>query len=194
MQGEQTTTSVDVITGQCWYTGEVTTRGFRVADVLNDATVDTLTMRDTVTGLIGNGSASVRWNLLYLRKSGIFMVIPKGTHEAPIRRANNYVAKDRFGAMIALPGHLLSGIVHLPSRSTPLTLLEEGSTLSPFLALTEVTVHSSTHNLAASRLGVVLVQRRAIESVQLTAQRLPKREAAAAPAEEQPLRDIAAKW
>jgi len=176
MSNDEATILVDVITRDCWYSGSVVHRGFRLTDILNDGTSDILTMFDAVTGIVGTGTANVRWKQVLLRKDRVLMAIPKGSHEAPIRRRNNYLEKNQYGAMIVLPGHLISGIVHLPSRGKPAMLLEENSTLSGFMPVTDVTVHNSNHDFAATRFNVAIIQRRFIESVQLTLQRLPKRE------------------
>jgi hypothetical protein len=153
-----------------------------VADVLNDNTVDILKMQETVTRAAGDASPSVRWKQLHLKKDQVLMVIPKGGHEAPLRRADKYQEKEQYGAMVVLPGHILSGVIHLTSRGNPLILLEDGSMLPAFVGLTDVTIHSSVHPFPSSRLNVAIIRRRAIESVQLTAGRLPKREAVAAEA------------
>ena len=176
MGSEHATISVDLITRDCWYSGSLANRGFRLADVLNERTSDTLTMHDTVSGVVGTSSANVHWKEVLLRKNGILMAIPKGSYEAPLRRQNNFVERNRYGAMIVLPGHVISGIVYLPPRGSAMMLLDENSTMSGFIAVTDVTVHSSIHSFPAPRLGVAIVQRKFIESLQLTPQSLPRHE------------------
>lgn len=180
MNSEKATMQADVITRDCWYAGEVANQGFRLADVLNEATTDILKMYETVTGIVGCEAANVRWKEVLLRKRNILMALPKGSHEAPIRRQNNFLDKNRYGAMIVLPGHVLSGIVYLPSRGNPLMLMEEASTLSSFIAVTDVTIHNSIHGFGSSHLKVAIIQRSFIESVQLTPKQLSKQEAVAA--------------
>lgn len=176
MPGDQEITAVEVITRNCRYTGLVPTQGYRVSDILSDPSTDMLEMRETLTSVVAGRPTEVRWKQLVLKKDRILLVIPRGGYEAPTRRRNRYVEKHRYGAMIVLPGHVLSGIVHLPPRTTPLMLLDEESSLPTFMGVTGVTVHSSIRGLGASRLEVAIVRRSSIESVQLTAQPLPKRE------------------
>ena len=172
MADERTTTPVDVITRYCRYSGSVLTRGFRLADVLSDQNTGILEMYRTLTAMPGRGSREVRWKEVALRKDDILLVIPKGDYEAPVRRRNCYVKKHRYGAMIAIPGFVLSGVVHFSSHATPVTLLDENSPLPAFLGLTDVTVHGSVYELLPSQCRVAIIRRRAIESVQLTDQPL----------------------
>jgi hypothetical protein len=183
MAGDQMITPVEVITRHCRYTGLLATRGQRVSDVLSDSNTNILEMRETLTSIVGAQTTGVRWKQIYLKKGGILMVIPQGAYEAPSRRCDRYVEKPRFGAMVILPGTVLSGILHLPPRTTPLMLLKDDVTLPSFMGMTDVTVHTSIHGLDASHFDVVILRRLSIESVQLTAQPLPKQEAAVAAAE-----------
>ena len=183
MPGDQTITPVELITQHCRYTGSLATRGQRVSDVLGDSNTEILEMRETLTGVVGACSSDVRWKQIYLKKDRILMVIPKGSYEAPARRCDRYVDKPRYGAMVILPGNVLSGILHLPPRSTPLMLLDNNTSLTGYMGMTDVTVHNSVHGLGGSRFDVVILRRFAIESVQLTAQPLPKPEAVGAMAQ-----------
>lgn len=180
MPGDQRVTPVEVVTQHCRYTGAVATHGYRVSDVLCDLSTDLLEMRGTLTTLVGGRSTEVRWKQVLVKKNRILLVIPKGSYEAPARRRDRYVEKHRYGAMIVLPGHVVSGIVHLPPRTTSRALLDERASLPSFMGITDVTVHNSLQGLAGSHWDVVIVRRLSIESVQLTAQPLPKRETGAA--------------
>ena len=133
-------------------------------------------MQDTLTVDHLAACRGVRFDELLLRKESILMVFPQGDHEAPLRRRNNYVVKERYGAMIALPGYILSGILALPAKASPLLLLAENSPAPRFLGMTSVTIHSSTHDLGFSQCDVAIVRREAIESAQLTAQALAKQD------------------
>jgi len=179
MGSDQTAVQVDVITSGCWYSGSIYNQGFRLAEVLNDGTADILTMHNTVSGIEGCGSASVRWKEVLLRKNRIVMAIPKGSHEAPIRRQNNFLEKNRYGAMIVLPGHILSGVVYLPSRANPLMMLEDNITMPSFIGITEVTIYSSVHEFPEPQLKVAIICRQFIESVQLTPHKLARQPAIA---------------
>jgi hypothetical protein len=176
MPSDQMMTPVEIITQHCRYTGLLSTRGQRVSDILGDVNSEILEMHETLTGIVGARSTDVRWRQVYLKKKQILLVIPKGEYEAPARRCDRYVEKPRYGAMVILPGTVLSGILHLPPRTTPLMLLDKGASLPSFMGMTEVTVHNSVHGLGASHFDVVILRRLSIESVQLTAQPLPKKE------------------
>ena len=177
MPNGQEITPVEVITQDCRYAGSLATRGQRVSDVLSDSTTEVLEMRETLTSVVGACSTDVRWKQVFLKKDRILMVVPKGNYEAPSRRRDRYVAKPRYGAMVILPGNVLSGILYLPPRSNPLMLLGKESPLPKFMGMTDVTIHNSVHGFETSHFDVVIVRRFAIESVQLTAQPLPKQEA-----------------
>jgi hypothetical protein len=174
MPGDQMITPIEVITRHCRYSGLLETRGRRVSDVLSDAGTDLVELRDTVIGVAGVASADVHCEHIVLRKSEILMVIPKGKYEAPIRRHAMYVEKPRYGVMVVLPGHVLSGIMHLSARANPLVLLDEDNSLPRFVALTDATVHASSHDLGESHFDVLILRRASIESVQLMARPLPK--------------------
>ena len=179
MAGDQIVTPVEVITQHCQYTGSLATRGRRVSDILSDSNTEILEMRETLTGVVGARSTDVRWKQIFLKKERILMVIPKGSYEAPSRRCDRYVEKPRYGAMVILPGNVLSGILYLPARATPLMLLGENAPLPAFMGMTDVTVHNSIHGVGDSQFDAVILRRLSIESLQLTAQPLPKREAKA---------------
>lgn len=174
MTGKQGTTPIEAITEYARYTGSVANRGYRVSDILNDANTNVLEMQDVVTRVAAAQAADVRWKQIFLKKDHLLLVIPKGSYEAPVRRSNNYVEKHHYGAMIILPGFALSGIVHLPSQGSPLLLLDEENSLPGFIGLTDVTVHASSHGFGPSHCRTVILRRQFIESMQLTAQPLPK--------------------
>ncbi len=183
MSGNPETTPVEVITQHCRYTGLLATRGQRVSDILSDSHTDILEMQETLTNVVGTGATEVRWKQLYLKKAQILMVIPQGNYEAPARRRNKYVEKPRYGAMMVLPGNVMSGILHLPARTTPQLLMLGETSLPGFMGMTDVTVHNSIHGLGASHFGVLIFRRSSIESVQLTARPLPQPEAVGETAE-----------
>ena len=175
MQSEQATMLVDVITRHCRYSGSVAHRGYRLADVLRDPSTDVLEMNQTLVSTAAG--TDVRCERIFLKKNSILLAIPKGEYEAPTRRLQRYKHKDRYEAMIVLPGHILSGVVRLPGRVVPRMLLDEGNdTLPSFIGVTDVTIHGAIHGLAPSRCDVAIIRRQCIESVQLAAKPLRKPE------------------
>ena len=184
MPGDQEFTPVEVITQHCRYTGSLATRGERVSDILSDSSTDVIEIHETLTNVVGAGATDVRWKQLFLKKEQILMVVPKGSYEAPLRRSYLYVEKPRYGAMVILPGTVLSGILHLPDRANPLMLLNEHSSLAGFVGMTGVTVHNSVHDLGEGGFEVVILRRLAIESLQLTARPIPRQEAVDGTAEQ----------
>ncbi len=170
MIDEQALAAVDVITQSCRYRGFVPTRGQRLSEVLGDPNSGVLRMTETLTTVAGSSSSDVRWKDVSVRKDDILLVIPTGDHEAPARRRNHYVKKHRYGAMIVLPGFVISGIVYLSSRVSVVTMLDESSSLPSFLGLTDVTVHRSGDGLLRAQYDVAIVRRPAIEAIELTDQ------------------------
>ncbi len=170
MIDEQALAAVDVITQSCRYRGFVPTRGQRLSEVLGDPNSGVLRMTETLTTVAGSSSSDVRWQDVSLRKDDILLVIPTGDHEAPARRRNHYVKKHRYGAMIVLPGFVISGIVYLSSRVSVVTMLDASSSLPSFLGLTDVTVHRSGDGLLPAQCDVAIVRRPAIEAIELTDQ------------------------
>jgi len=168
MATELTNATVDIVTRDCRHAGSVPSHGYRLSDVLNNPGTDVLEMHDVLTTTQGSLSKEIRWKELCLRKDRILLVIPKGKYEAPARRCNLYMKKNRYGAMIAIPGCILSGIVHLPRRATAMSLLGDSSPLPPFIGITDVTVQSASNDLLSTHYNVAIVRRRAIEAVQLT--------------------------
>ncbi|MEE8452767.1 MAG: hypothetical protein V3R99_12660 [Thermoguttaceae bacterium] len=176
MHENDTFTPIAVFTLHHRYTGKVPSRGFRVADVLNDGNTDVLTLHDAMASGSGMCVQDVHFDEVVLKKNSVLIVVPQGKYEAPRRRRNRYIERDRYGAMVALPGYVLSGVMHLPTKPVASFLLAENSTLPDFMGMTNVTVHSSMHDFMSSDCGVLIVRRSAIEAVQLTAHPLAKRE------------------
>lgn len=176
MHEDSTSTPTTVITLHHRYTGELPSRGFRVADVLNDSGTDVLTLHNALASGSGMRVQDVHFDEVVLKKKSVLIVVPQGRYEAPRRRRNRYIERDRYGAMVSLPGYILSGVMHLPSKPVGSFLLAENSTLADFMGITNVTVHSSMHDFLPTDCGVLIVRRAAIEAVQLTTRPLVKRE------------------
>ena len=175
MQNEEGSTPVTVITRYHRYTGMLANQGFRIADIFNDHRTDLLEMYDVLATGVGTGSKDVRFDRIVLKKDSVLLVLPQGKYEAPVHRRNRYIERDHYGAMVAMPVCILSGILHMPIKPIPSLVLAENSTLPEFLAMANVIAHNSLHNLIPTQCDVAILQRRAIESLQLTAQPLTRR-------------------
>ena len=168
------TAPVDVITRYHRYSGLLVSRGYRVADALNDSRSDLIEMRE-VSGTAKVAAArEVRYDQVFLNKGHVLLVVPRGDYEAPLARRNKFIEKERYGAMIGLPGYTFTGILHLPIRSDAVTLLGENTSLPGFLGLTNVTVHVSFQDVLPPECDVLIVRRQAIESIQMTLMPLSK--------------------
>lgn len=166
MGDEDHTALVDVVTASHRYSGRLVSRGYRIADVLCDTQTDIVQMFDVVVTSAG-GSSSIRCGDLLLVKEQILVALPRGGHEAPTRRLNKFTRQDQYQAIVVLPGHILSGLLHLPSRTTSATLLAKDVSLPSFLAMTQVTVHDGPGGLMPAACQVALVKRAAISAVEL---------------------------
>lgn len=175
-------TKVDAVIEHYRYTGLVATRGWRLAEVLNDGSTSIVELEQVVIQSVAHGRELLRCDSMVLRKDAILLAFPHGEHEAPIRRANNRVEKRQFGAVVTLHEAVLSGLVHLPDRSTARMLLAEDSTLPRFIAITNVAVHSAPQGLMPARCGVIIVQRKFIEAAELS--RATRQPSVAGPAAE----------
>jgi hypothetical protein len=174
MSDDRHSIPVDLITQHQRFRGLVPDSGRRIADTLADPNTDILEMLDATASSLAGGSEEMHFRRLFLRKSSILMIMLHGEHEAPVSRRNRYVEKYRYGAMIVLPGHILSGILHLGKDAVPARLLGDNTTLPSFLGMTDVTLHSSVCDRLPSRCNVAIFHRQFIEAVQLTEAPLAK--------------------
>jgi len=168
------TAAVDVITHFHRYSGRMVTRGHRIADVLNDSNSDLIEIHEVSVATGAAVTRDVRYDRVFLNKRHLLLVVPTGDYEAPMARLNKYVEKERYGAMITVPGHTFAGILHLPIRSDAVTLLGENTSLPAFLGLTEVSVHVSLHEFLRPEPDVLIFRRHAIESIEMTPMPLAK--------------------
>ena len=168
MNDESPLTRVRVLTRSHRYSGLVETRGRRVADLLNDGNTAVLPMADVAIADNGKRDAEFHCEDILLRKRDILVALLYGEHEAPIRRNNNRTQRRHYGAVILLPGLVLSGIAHMPGRVLPQTLVQEDSILAPFVAVTDVAVHSSAYEGMPAEAALAVVQRQWIEAYQLS--------------------------
>lgn len=166
MGDEDHTALIDVVTASHRYSGRLVSRGYRVADVLCDTQTDIVQMFDVVVTSAG-GSSSIRCGDLLLTKEQILLALPRGGHEAPARRLNKFTRQDQYQAIVVVPGHILSGLIHLPPRTTSATLLAKDVSLPNFLAMTQVTVHDGPGGLMPAACPVALIRRAMISAVEL---------------------------
>ncbi len=174
MTSEQQATAVDIATGHHLYSGLMPTHGHRVAEILSDSNSEMIELTDVLAIGTESRSARIRCDEISLKKKHILLAFPKGSHEAPRRRQNNYQQKHRYGAMLVLPGYILSGILHLPPRADARMLLDDASSLPAFFGMTDVEVHSAIHDFTPKQSDVVIVRRASLEAVHLSPQPLAK--------------------
>ena len=191
MLPHQETMPVEVITREHRYRGLAVNRGRRLADVLSSANSDFLEMREALVSTIGCQHAEIRCGQILLKKEDILLAIPKGKHEAPGHRRNKYVEKDCFGAIIFLRGYTLSGLLHLGSQAAADTILGENSSVPVFIGVTNVTVHGAAEELDLCGGNTVIVRRRSIEAVQLTARPVSKPQPSGGKTQEEQPRSLA---
>jgi hypothetical protein len=158
--------SADIYTQYHHYSGQVTTRGNRLADLLNDPTTDVLELRNVRVSQPSNQVAdAIECAQLQLKKDAILLAIPTGSYEAPGKRLYSYVEKQHFLSHMMLPGYNLVGTLHLPSRVNHWAFLCEGSTTPSFIAMTDVTIRVAADNVEPIHTKVVIFRRQYIESL-----------------------------
>lgn len=173
MDNHEVGTRIDLLTRSHRYCGLISTRGFRLSDILNDATSSVLELEDVRVTTKGVRPAELHSPRLQLRKQDVLGVFLAGEHEAPVRRSNNRVERRRHGVLIMLPELMISGIVHLPSRVMADTFLTVNSLLPAFLGLTNITIHSCTFRMSEEPYEVAIIRRDWIEALELSAELVP---------------------
>ena len=160
---------VDCITLHHHYRGWLRLNGMRLSDQLSDKRTDSIELRDVQITAAGHKAPSLECSQLTLLKERILIAMPRDSQERPSsQRLNKFQKKDRRGAIVVLPGHLLSGVMQLPKMAYSWSLLKEGGTLQPFIGLTNVTVHNAVFRLTPQSCSVAIVQRDAVEAIELT--------------------------
>ena len=162
--------SVEVFSNSCRYSGQVVNRGIRLADVLSDPTSDLLEIQDVIVHPHGYPSAGVRCPQVLVKKSEVLVVIPQGNFPPPERRNCFHGTKNLYGVFLVLPGYLLIGVVQLPERSGPLTLLSEQSTLPSFVTVGNVMLHTSVPGCEPQNHELAIIRRDSIEGIHLTSE------------------------
>jgi hypothetical protein len=159
---------VDFITRYHRYVGVMETNGWRLSDRLIDPLHDFVEIHDVRVSGLQRRTAEERSAKVILKKQEIVLVIPQGPYEAPAVRITHFIKKEQWHAVIAVCKYLLYGTIHLPLRTQPIALLQETSPLRKFLAVTDVDVHSDLLGVEPVHFEVVLVNRPAIDSLEVT--------------------------
>jgi hypothetical protein len=160
----------DIHTQHAIYSGQVSTRGQRLADFLNDPTTEIIEMHSARMSQLASDHL-VECEHLLLRKESIVLAIPQGKYEAPQRRTYRYVEKGRYPAHVVLPGRCVAGTMHLPPRTDDWALMVGKTTIATFIPLTDATVWLAAvgESIAAK---VVIFRRQFMESLFLAGHRL----------------------
>lgn len=168
MAVDRNTISVEVFSSTCCYQGQVLNRGIRLADMLGDPTSDLLELQDVIVHPHGYPSAGVRCPQVLVKKSEVLVVVPQGNFPPPERRSEVRGTKNQFGVLLVLPGYLVMGVVQLPERSGPLTLLSAQSTLPSFVAVGSVILHASVPGCEPQDHEWAIIRRNSIEAIHLS--------------------------
>ncbi len=160
---------VDIISLHHHYRGWLRTSGARLSDELSDARSDSLVLRDVQITAAGRNAPSLECSQLTILKSRILIAMPQDSRERPTtQRLDKFQKRERHGVVVVLPGHLISGVMQLPSKSISWSALKEGGAVQRFIGLTDVTVHNAVFRLTPQVCPVAIVQRDAIEAIELT--------------------------
>src|SRR5262245_13870396 len=145
MPQDLSSVSAEIFTQFHRYVGQVSTRGGRLADFLNNATTEVVEMCDVqVTEPTNPLTQPLECEQLHVKKDAILIAVPTGTYEAPARRLYSYIEKNHYKAHVVLPGCRLVGTLHLPDRANRWLLLCESSTSPSFIPITDVEVQFAT--------------------------------------------------
>ena len=179
MPTKETIIAVELITEHHHYSGLVHAEGRRLADVLADHNLDILEMNQVTLNTIGARPVELKLEKMMVKKDHVLMAIPKGAYEAPVSRSNNYQKKRRHSATIVLAGHVLSCVIYMPKLLKPWALVDQKSDLPAFFGVTDVTLHSSSHDLIPEKCDTAIIRRQAIESMEVSSMTLPDRQGGA---------------
>lgn len=167
---------VDCITLHHHYRGWLHANGMRLSDELSNGQSESVVLKDVEITPAGKNAPSLECSHLTLLKSRILVAMPRDVHERPAaQRLTKFQKKDRHGIVVVLPGHLMSGVIQLPKGAHSWTALKETGAVQRFIGITDVTVHNAVFRLMPRTCPVAIVQRDAVEAIELTAS--PLREA-----------------
>ncbi len=160
---------VDFISLHHHYRGLLRTNGARLSDELSDTRSDSLVLKDVQITAAGRNAPSLECSQLTLLKKNILIAMPQDSRERPgTQRLDKFQKRDRHGVVVVLPGHLISGVMQLPSKSVSWSALKESGGVQRFIGLTDVTVHNAVFRLTPQTCPVAIVQRDAVEAIELT--------------------------
>ncbi|MHB8902914.1 MAG: hypothetical protein ACYC6Y_29490 [Thermoguttaceae bacterium] len=161
---------VDCISLHHHYRGWLRTNGTRLSDELNKSQSDFVTLREVQITAAGHTAPLLECSELTLLKERILIAMPHGDRDAPpAERINKFQKKDRHGVVVVLPGHVISGVMQLPRTAGTWSLLRESGVVQRFIGLTGATVHNAVFRLAPKECAVAIIQRDAVEAIELTA-------------------------
>jgi hypothetical protein len=169
MSSKKTIIAADLITEHHHYSGLVHAEERRLADILADHNLNVLEMNQVTLHPSGTRRRELKLERMLVKKDHLLIAIPKGSYEAPISRSNKYQRKGRHDATIVLSGNVLTCVVHIPPLIKPWALVDQTSDLPAFFGVTDVTFHSSSHELMPERCDTAIIRRQAIESLELSA-------------------------
>ncbi len=166
---ESQTILVDCITLHHHYRGTVSINGVRLSDLLSDSRSDSIVLKDVRITAAGHSVPSLECSQLTLQKDRILIAMPQGQNDRPAtQRLDKFQKKDHHGVVVVLPGHILSGVIQLPKASVSWSGLRESGTVQRYFGLTDVTVHNAVFRLAPQNCPLAIIQRDAVEAVELT--------------------------
>ncbi len=167
---ESQTILVDCITLHHHYRGWLRANGTRLSDELSNGQTDSLILRDVQITAAGHNAPSLECSELTLLKDRILIAMPRDAHERPAtQRLDKFQKKDRRGVVVVLPGHLISGVMQLSRTSVSWSAIRESGAVPPFIGLTDVTIHNAVFRLTPQTCPLAIVQRDAVEAIELTA-------------------------
>ena len=160
---------VDCVTLHHHYRGRLRTNGVRLSDELSSSQNDSIVLKDVQITAAGKTSPCLECSDITLQKDRILIAMPRDSHERPAaKRLTKFQKKDRHGIVVALPGHLISGVIQLSKGSHSWWNLRESGTVQRFIGITDVTVHNAVFRLMPQSCPVAIVQRDAVEAIELT--------------------------
>jgi len=158
----------DCITLHHHYRGWLRSSGSRLSDELSNHQTDSVVLKDVEITAAGRNSPSLKCSDITLEKDRILIAMPRDLQERPAaQRLTRFQKKDRHGIVVVLPGHLISGVIQLPKGVHSWRLLKEAGELPRFIGITDVTVHSAVFRLMPESCPVAIVQRDAVEAIEL---------------------------
>ena len=116
--------SAIVVTNEHLLSGQVSARGRRLIQVLNDTTTDFVSMQNVRVMRRAGGACVATLPSAMVLKRNIALAIPANDqHESPEKRRDNFVHKRRFNAFLIVKGYEIRGQVCLKGTEDPLAAL-----------------------------------------------------------------------